>query len=179
MNKYTLIELNTKSGTKNIICQLLAPRQTISLENVEETRSYVVAIDDAVRYCFTCNPNILDADSEYVVLTDRAPNKQNLLEGTVRQKKWLKHPKMAEHTAEEVLDSWTNEFKYKEEVDEEHPGLRKPQLGALHALLGHFLSPTDIATVVLPTGTGKTETMLSAMIAGKCRKLSILTPLHS
>ena len=34
MNKYTLIELNTKSGTKNIICQLLAPRQTISLENV-------------------------------------------------------------------------------------------------------------------------------------------------
>ena len=33
MNKYTLIELNTKSGTKNIICQLLAPRQTISLEN--------------------------------------------------------------------------------------------------------------------------------------------------
>jgi DNA or RNA helicases of superfamily II len=176
MNKYTLIELNTKSGTKNIICQLLAPRQTISLENVEETRSYVVAIDDAVRYCFTCNPNILDADSEYVVLTDRAPNKQKLLEGTVRQKKWLKHPKMAEHTAEGVLDSWTNEFKYKEEVDEEHPGLRKPQLSALHALLGHFLSPTDIATVVLPTGTGKTETMLSAMIAGKCRKLLVTVP---
>jgi superfamily II DNA or RNA helicase len=74
------------------------------------------------------------------------------------------------------LDSWTNEFKYKEEVDEEHPGLRKPQLGALHALLGHFLSPTDIATVVLPTGTGKTETMLSAMIAGKCRKLLVTVP---
>ena len=131
MDEYTLIELNTKSGTKNIICQLLAPRQTISLENVEETRSYVVAIDDAVRYCFTCNPNILDPDSKYVVLTDRAPSKQKLLEGTVQQKKWLKHPKMAEHTAKEVLDSWTNEFVYKEEVDEEHPGLRKPQLGAL------------------------------------------------
>lgn len=49
-------------------------------------------------------------------------------------------------------------------------------MGALHALLGHFLSPTDIATVVLPTGTGKTETMLSAMIAGKCRKLLVTVP---
>lgn len=176
MDEYTLIELNSKSGTKNIICQLLASSQTISLENVEETRSYVVAIDDAVRYCFTCNPNILDPDSEYVVLTDRAPTKQKLLEGTVQQKKWLKHPKMAGHTAEEVLDSWTNVFVYKEEVDEDHPGLRKPQLGALHALLGHFLSPTDIATVVLPTGTGKTETMLSAMVAGKCRKLLVTVP---
>lgn len=176
MDEYTLIELNSKSGTKNIICQLLASSQTISLDNVEETRSYVVAIDDAVRYCFTCNPNIIDPDSEYVVLTDRAPTKQKLLEGTVQQKKWLKHPKMARHTAEEVLDSWTNVFVYKEEMDEDHPGLRKPQLGALHALLGHFLSPTDIATVVLPTGTGKTETMLSAMVAGKCRKLLVTVP---
>ena len=69
MDEFTLIELISKNGIKNVVCQLLAPRQTISLENVEETRSYVVAIDDAVRYCFTCNPGILDPDSEYVVLT--------------------------------------------------------------------------------------------------------------
>jgi len=49
-------------------------------------------------------------------------------------------------------------------------------LGALHAILGHFLSPTDVATVVLPTGTGKTETMLSAMVAGKCKKLLVTVP---
>lgn len=161
---------------KNIICQKLAPRQTISLAEVEETRSYLVAIHNGIRYCFTGNPNIVDADSQYVILTARTPTKQKLLDNTVKQKKWLRHPKMVVHTPEDVLNSWTNQFAYKEEIDEEHPGLRKPQLGALHAVLGHFLAPSDVATVVLPTGTGKTETMLSAMVAGKCKKLLVTVP---
>lgn len=135
-----------------------------------------MAIDDGIRYCLTGNPNIIDEESQYIILTDRTPTKHKLLDGTVKQKRWLRHPLMAEHTPEEVLNSWMNQFFYKEEVDEEHPGLRKPQLGALHAVLGHFLSPSDVATVVLPTGTGKTETMLSAMVAGKCRKLLITVP---
>ena len=176
MDEYTLRELSWRKGAKNVICQLLAPRKTISLSEVEESRSYVVVIDSGIRYCFTGNPSIIDADSQYVILTDRTPTKQKLLEGTVKQKRWLRHPQMAEHTPEEVLNSWTNQFSYKEETDEEHPGLRKPQLGALHAVLGHFLAPTDVATVVLPTGTGKTETMLSAMVAGKCRKLLVTVP---
>ena len=176
MDKYTLIELCWRKGNKNVICHLLAPRKTISLRDVEETRSYVVAIDNGVRYCFTGNPSIIDEDSQYVVLTDKTPTKQKLIAGSVKQKKWLRHPNMAEHTPEEVLNSWTNQFSYREEVDEEHPGLRKPQLGALHAILGHFLAPNDVATVVLPTGTGKTETMLSAMVAGKCKKLLITVP---
>lgn len=174
--EYTLIELNWRKGAKNLICHLLAPRKTISLREVEETRSYLVAIDDGIRYCLTGNPNIIDEESQYIILTDRTPTKHKLLDGTVKQKRWLRHPLMAEHTPEEVLNSWMNQFFYKEEVDEEHLGLRKPQLGALHAVLGHFLSPSDVATVVLPTGTGKTETMLSAMVAGKCRKLLITVP---
>lgn len=176
MDEYTLMELSWRKGVKNVICHLLAPRKTISLVEVEETRSYMVAIDSGVRYCFTGNPNIIDADSQYVILTDRTPTKQKLLEGAVKQKRWLRHPRMGDHTPEVVLKSWTNQFSYKEEVDEEHPGLRRPQLGALHAILGHFLSPTDVATVVLPTGTGKTETMLSAMVAGKCKKLLVTVP---
>lgn len=176
MDKYTLIELKNWFGTKNIICQLLAPRQEISLDEVEETRSYIVAIDSGVRYCLTGNPNIFDSSSEFIILTDHTPTKQKLLDGTIKQKRWLRHPNMAEHTPDEVINSWTNQFVYKEEVDEEHPGLRKPQLGALHAVLGHFLAPNDVATVVLPTGTGKTETMLSAMVAGKCKRLLVTVP---
>jgi superfamily II DNA or RNA helicase len=176
MDEYILIELKNWFGTKNIICHLLAPRREISLNEVEETRSYLVAIDGGVRYCLTGNPNIVDPTSEYVIQTDHTPTKQKLLDGTVKQKKWVKHPKMAEHTPEDVLNSWTNQFVYKEEVDEEHPGLRKPQLGALHAVLGHFLAPNDVATIVLPTGTGKTETMLSAMVAGRCKKLLVTVP---
>lgn len=176
MDEYQLIELSKRGGTKNIICHLLAPRQTISLKVVEETRSYVVAIDRGMRYCLTGNQSIVDPTSEFVILTDHTPTKQKLLEGTVKQKKWLRHPKLSDYTPEEVLASWTNQFVFKQEVDEENPGLRKPQLGALHAILGHFLAPNDVATVVLPTGTGKTETMLSALVAGKCKRLLVTVP---
>jgi hypothetical protein len=41
-------------------------------------------------------------------------------------------------------------------------GLRIPQAGALHAVLAHWSTgTTEPATIVLPTGTGKTETMLA------------------
>ena len=54
MNKYTLIELNTKSGTKNIICQLLAPRQTISLENGKRLQPFPQTFATALAN--VCNP---------------------------------------------------------------------------------------------------------------------------
>ena len=38
--------------------------------------------------------------------------------------------------------------------------LRPAQLGAIHSLLAYWSLTKDVATVVLPTGTGKTETML-------------------
>ena len=176
MEEYQLIELSRQEKTKNIICHLLAPRKTISLREVEETRSYVVVIDGGDRYCFTGNKNITDVESQFVILTDRTPTKQKLIDGTVRQVKWLRHPQMVAYTPEEVINSWRNQFFYKEEDGENNPGLRRPQLGALHAILGHFLSPSDIATVVLPTGTGKTETMLSAMVAGRCGRLLVTVP---
>ena len=172
-----LLELYRWNSFKgNIICQLLAPSRSISLDNVEEKRSYMVVVDKGERYCFTGNANIVDEASAYVILTDRTPTRQKFIDEAVVQNKWLKHPKKQEHTPEQVVDSWTNQFVYKEEIDEEHPGLRKPQLGALHAILGHLLAPNDVATVVLPTGTGKTEAMLSAMVAGKCKKLLVTIP---
>src|SRR5690606_25484192 len=45
------------------------------------------------------------------------------------------------------------------------PGLRLPQIGALHAIAAHWtLEPTAPALVVLPTGTGKTEVMIASLI---------------
>lgn len=39
-----------------------------------------------------------------------------------------------------------------------------------------MLAPTETATVVLPTGTGKTETMLSALVAGQCNRVLVTVP---
>ena len=48
------------------------------------------------------------------------------------------------------------------EETNEQPGLRRPQLGALHAILAQRSLDTDEPiTIVMPTGTGKTETMLA------------------
>lgn len=44
------------------------------------------------------------------------------------------------------------------------PGLRSPQIGAVHAILARWTVRRDAQTVVMPTGTGKTETMLTLLV---------------
>ena len=63
--------------------------------------------------------------------------------------------------------TWLNQFAFRLEGEgDNEPGLRLPQIGALHAIAAHFSVGTKFepATVVLPTGTGKTETMLAAQV---------------
>ena len=54
--------------------------------------------------------------------------------------------------------------------------LRPAQLGAIHALLAHWSLTTDVATVVLPTGTGKTETMLGVTLADRAKRVLVVVP---
>jgi superfamily II DNA or RNA helicase len=62
----------------------------------------------------------------------------------------------------EVTNSLRRAFNFVEESGE-GPGLRPPQLGALHAILATRSTGNKVAsTVVMPTGTGKTDTMLAA-----------------
>lgn len=75
---------------------------------------------------------------------------------------------LTEHvnTPEKLLDTWENQFSFRVEGEKDQPGLRLPQIGALHAIAAHFAvgDTFEPATVVLPTGTGKTETMLAAQV---------------
>jgi hypothetical protein len=76
-----------------------------------------------------------------------------------------------------VFASWDNAFNYREENRGlDRKGLRKPQIGALHALSAHWTVSNSTATVVMPTGTGKTETMLSILISQQCRKVLVVVP---
>ena len=56
------------------------------------------------------------------------------------------------------------------------PGLRPPQVGAVHACLGHWMMSNDIATVVMPTGTGKTDTMITLMCHEAPKRLLVVVP---
>jgi len=76
-----------------------------------------------------------------------------------------------------IVASWTDAFSYLQEDRKlNRKGLRKPQIGALHALSAHWTVSDSTATVVMPTGTGKTETMLSILVSQECRKVMVVVP---
>ena len=79
---------------------------------------------------------------------------------------------------EDVRESLKNDFTIIEDApDLGIKGLRLPQLGALHAVLGYWtLNNHTPATVVLPTGTGKTETMLALYAKQIPKRLLVLVP---
>lgn len=105
-----------------------------------------------------------------------------------RRARWLK-PKPVEdlvrtsiewdNECERVRRSWQNAFFFLEEHVRDGTivnGLRPPQLGALHAALAHWKVTTDPATIVMPTGTGKTETMLALSVNQCLPRVLVVVP---
>jgi superfamily II DNA or RNA helicase len=110
---------------------------------------------------------------------DPAAQRQDLTAGT-----WLKHPDLNSRNETprgeliaQIITSWTSAFSYREEdLDMGIAGLRKPQLGALHAIHMHWTVTSQTATIVMPTGTGKTDTMLSILVTRPCERLLVVVP---
>ncbi|MFD7159409.1 DEAD/DEAH box helicase [Kribbella sp. NPDC059898] len=77
---------------------------------------------------------------------------------------------------DEVLDSYRGAIGLVD-AGRGEPGLRTPQLGAVHAVLGYWTTNRRTpATVVMPTGTGKTETMVALLVAARLPRLMVLVP---
>lgn len=80
---------------------------------------------------------------------------------------------------EEIFNLWCSTiFSFKEGNDaKEIKGLRPPQTGGIFSALGFAKSEEKTAaTIVMPTGTGKTETILSIVVAGKFRRTLVVVP---
>lgn len=94
--------------------------------------------------------------------------------------KWLVHSAIGgpETGVARARESWLNGFRYvgENETGQERIGLRRPQMGALHAIHAHWSTSKEVATVVMPTGTGKTETMLATLISARCTRVLVLVP---
>ncbi|MFW7247483.1 DEAD/DEAH box helicase [Enterobacter sp. BNK-34] len=82
--------------------------------------------------------------------------------------------------AKKIAASWTGKVHFSVEKVEKgrqsRGGLRPPQLGALHAIGSHWSLETSAATIVMPTGTGKTETMLATLAAYSNQPLLVVVP---
>ncbi|MDP3175834.1 MAG: DEAD/DEAH box helicase family protein [Phenylobacterium sp.] len=55
-------------------------------------------------------------------------------------------------------------------------GLRPPQIGAIYATKAHWSVSALPATLVLPTGAGKTDTMVSLLVSERIRRLLVIVP---
>lgn len=100
--------------------------------------------------------------------------------------RWLRHPELQhdpslvndvnfEREISTIISSWKDSFQFREE-NETDMGLRPPQIGAVHAILAHWAVSHQAATIVMPTGTGKTETMLSILVAKPCLRILVVVP---
>jgi superfamily II DNA or RNA helicase len=153
-----------------------------TLDNVQAISSNPFIIESAgVRYFLTTNKNDESIqDQEYALLTSKKPTIADLNAGRIKVERWLQHTLFQLKTPEEIVSTWINKFKFiKENEPANIKGLRPPQAGALYSILAHFQNPEDKAIVVMPTGTGKTETMLATLIANCCGKLLVSVPSDS
>lgn len=164
---------------KNLILQLIENESKINCSVINSNDHFLIIENDfGKQYCLVLNINDAPEEYENVLLANKI-NESNLSEADFRIIKWLKHP-LLNSTPESIVNSWKSTFTFKEE-DQENDiiGLRNPQIGAIHSILGHLTNANEIANVVLPTGTGKTETMLSVLVANRCEKLLVTVPSDS
>lgn len=129
-------------------------------------------------------------DIEKVLLLPGETGYSSLLEPIAALKgRWLRpHPIVSTLESENdwlnycdrANESWIAGFSFKQELRKDgstiDAGLRAPQLGAVFATLSHWITTNAPATIVMPTGTGKTETMLALLIKERIKRLLVIVP---
>lgn len=79
-----------------------------------------------------------------------------------------------------ITASWKDQFQLITEEYDGHTrtrsGLRPPQSGAIHATKAHWSVTNQAATLVLPTGTGKTDTMAALLVSEQLENLLVIVP---
>lgn len=108
-----------------------------------------------------------------------APDLHPFLRETGGDFKWenVRIPEPDPQGREAALASWRGAFTFREEDRDLHiSGLRTPQIGALHAIHAHWTVSDEPAMIVMPTGTGKTETMLSTLASQRCERVLVIVP---
>lgn len=60
--------------------------------------------------------------------------------------------------------------------DDDNPGLRSAQLGAIHSIAAHFTIRFDPAIITMPTGSGKTAVLVLSSYLLRSKRVLVLTP---
>lgn len=187
-----IFAINERSN-KNSIQQLIEPKVLLEVvaEHYQKNRvkGHVLTSTNGSKEQILAIYNQAKPPEEFnkvlrVKPCDLVENDNELVD--LSSRKWIKHPKLIEvlevpinykERLKEVLDSWQDAFSYKlEDEKQKIKGLRPPQEGAVHGAHAHWAVTDEPATIVMPTGIGKTETMLSILISKQCEKLLVVVP---
>lgn len=81
---------------------------------------------------------------------------------------------------DQITKSWLGNFKMVSEYYQGESlvreGLRPPQVNAVYAIKAHWSVSNQAGTLVLPTGAGKTDTMVALLVSESIRKLFVIVP---
>ncbi len=167
-------------NNSNEIWQYFGEETTLQNFQIVSINPFVIE-SERISYLLTSDKNIeINEAINYVLLTTRKPTRADVNAGNIKFQRWLKHPLFQNKTPIEVVETWVDKFKFiKENEQENTKGLRPPQIGALYSILAHIQNADDKAIVVMPTGTGKTETMLATLVSNCCKKLLVSVPSDS
>ena len=172
------------SPGKNLVRQIAAPRRTIegtlSTFTRERLRGWLFHSGDATEGLLIVPPK---TKSDRIPVTYAKVLRAEIPDVSAQEIDlaaaiWVRHPQLGTGAAHQaVLDSWRGAFTYIEEDQERGIiGLRPPQIGAVHAVHSHWSVSDAPATIVMPTGTGKTETMLSVLVSARCSRVLVVVP---
>jgi len=170
-------EYYKKVGCKNVVKQLLSPSIGEAYRFVSSHRGYSIIEIDSKQIYLTTKISTCPDEAEYVIKVHKKAAEENINSGEFRFQKWLKHPLDNTFSMEDILRSWENNFNFiEEDTSRGINGLREPQIAALYSILSHIKVSDEMGIVVMPTGTGKTETMLSTLVSNRCKKILITVP---
>jgi superfamily II DNA or RNA helicase len=159
-------------------------RQIISIEerNIKRRIEKIYTLSDGKKIIVTDRKLIARPDDVDGILQIVSPTEY----------KWLSHrlldtflndiPRVGlNRISSDIFLSWSQKFSYKSEVRDSSgnlliTGLRPPQIGGLHAIGAHWSLHSQPATIVMPTGTGKTEMMLATLIAFNTGRILVIVP---
>ena len=170
------------------IYHLLVPEIEIPVESIEE-----ISISPRLKeklYILADGQKIVVTERKKVIQPSNTDGVLQMIPGA--DARWLSHNRIREFNEEkntkglhaiatEIANSWHNQFSFLQEKRDDsggiiENGLRPPQIGGLHSIGAHWSLYNQAATIVMPTGTGKTETMLASMVAYNPGKILVIVP---
>ncbi|WP_160163274.1 DEAD/DEAH box helicase, partial [Nitrolancea hollandica] len=160
---------------RNPIQQILIRSQQATIKHGENHREISVQLEtgEAI-YVTSGSPQL--SPGERVLRVPKASFGQLHKSGNLSSATWAGDRRLL--ASNEVNRSLAGQFRFKADNRAQGIyGLRSPQLGAVHAVLGYWTTnEAEPATVVMPTGTGKTDTMIALFCAAEVERLLIVVP---